>query len=508
MRYLAISFEPWENEVMAHTLLEIKKRNNESNVAIVIADLWSYEQNIANVKFEKLKENHDFKFYTYFTEYEKWQNKEKEINYNKEIQRILYRNGIKTSSGVIAFTDHIFSCFERKPYYNKMSMDDKERVFYHFLCKTEAILNEFNPDIILTIERNYLVKNIFFEFAKNKNIDLFTLLFARMGKRLYLDCGDGIGTSVYTKKRMALCRESELNQAKQWIEKYQSQDRSSQTLYKGLTEKIVKQQKQSFFNYFIEKVKDLFRVLAIQVYFMVLDRNKSLKVYSAKPLYCFYNTLITFIRSLIGYFDRNWIFSDYPTSKNYFYYPLHYRPESSSLSLSDGLDDEVVIELISRWLPLGCTLAVKENSTMIEHRETKFYKKIKSIPSVELISNRTSSLDLIHNSLGVISLSGTALMEARFLGKPAAAVGKPEFSEIVNCNDLTGLKDFLVKCYNKSYPHEVDDKTVRYVATILSCKMEFDLDWSLLKNKEQFAKQLIEEIEFAQLNFLSEETLK
>jgi len=130
----------------------------------------------------------------------------------------------------------------------------------------------------------------------------------------------------------------------------------------------------------------------------------------------------------------------------------------------------------------------------------KFYKKIKNIPSVELISYKTPSLSLIQNSLGVVSLSGTALMEARFFGKPSAAIGNPEFSEIVNCKGLSGLKDFLVKCYNKSYPTEIDDKTIRYVAVMLRSKFKFDIGWSLLNNKDRFVKELVDEIELANLD--------
>jgi len=500
VRYLAIGFEPFENEIMAHSLHELKRRDVDSSVAIVTADLFSYEQNQARRNYEKLKENYDFKFYNYFSEYERWQSGEKGINYKEQIQKILNRNGIRTSSRIIAFSDHIFSCFERKPYYNKISAEEKERVFYYFLKKTEAILSEFKPDIIFTIERNYLVKNIFFEFAKNRPIKIYTLLGSRLGKRLYLDHGDGIGTSEYIKIKMASCHESELNLAIDWIKKYQKQSNSGGTLYRGLTEERVVRQKKGFLSYLYTITNETIRVLIAQIYYMAVDKNKKLRVYAGNNFYFILNTFLVFFRSIVGHLTSSWIFSRNPKSNNYFYYPLHYRPESSSLSLSDGLDDEVVIELISRWLPLGCTLAVKENPSMLEHREMKFYKKIKNIPSVELISYKTPSLSLIQNSLGVVSLSGTALMEARFFGKPSAAIGNPEFSEIVNCKGLSGLKDFLVKCYNKSYPTEIDDKTIRYVAVMLRSKFKFDIGWSLLNNKDRFVKELVDEIELANLD--------
>ena len=139
----------------------------------------------------------------------------------------------------------------------------------------------------------------------------------------------------------------------------------------------------------------------------------------------------------------------YP-EKPYFYYPLHFRPESSTLTLGRHIDDDFAIDYIARLLPIGSYLVVKENKHMIPERKISFYRKLQKYNNVILVDSSLSSSNLILNSLGVLSVSGTALLEASILGKPSHALGNPEFENYLTSHGLDSLENFLLNCvYNK-----------------------------------------------------------
>ena len=139
----------------------------------------------------------------------------------------------------------------------------------------------------------------------------------------------------------------------------------------------------------------------------------------------------------------------YP-EKPYFFYPLHFRPESSTLTLGRHIDDDFAIDYIASLLPIGSYLVVKENKHMIPERQISFYRKLKKYNNVILVDSSLSSTNLILNSLGVLSVSGTALLEASILGKPSHALGNPEFENYLTSHGLDSLEKFLLNCvYNK-----------------------------------------------------------
>lgn len=166
----------------------------------------------------------------------------------------------------------------------------------------------------------------------------------------------------------------------------------------------------------------------------------------------------------------------------YFYYPLHHRPESSTLTLGRGLTDELAISVILKLLPHGTVLAVKENPMIVDDRRRSFYRWLVSNSGVVFLDPSVSTQSLIANSLGVISISGTALLEAGLFGKPAHAIGKPEFYKYLSSVGLDSLEDFMIRCAY-GIQDNCSDSIERYVEKVFVKGRGLKLGWEGLKDK-------------------------
>jgi hypothetical protein len=127
----------------------------------------------------------------------------------------------------------------------------------------------------------------------------------------------------------------------------------------------------------------------------------------------------------------------------FYYVPLHMEPEATILMYSPWLQDQIeMCRLLSQALPVGMLLLVKENPKMHRRRPLSFYRRLERLPGVRLVAPTVPSLDLINAARGVISLAGSACMEAAILGKPSLVFGRPPFRNFLATADLaypTGL---------------------------------------------------------------------
>jgi len=127
-------------------------------------------------------------------------------------------------------------------------------------------------------------------------------------------------------------------------------------------------------------------------------------------------------------------------NSQFIYCPLHMEPEATMLMYSPWLRDQIELcRLISQALPVGVSLLVKENPKMINTRSKYYYKKLKEIPNVILVSPRIESKMLIDKSIGVISLAGNASFEASILGKHCMCFAKPPFADVVEYSNFAEL---------------------------------------------------------------------
>ena len=112
------------------------------------------------------------------------------------------------------------------------------------------------------------------------------------------------------------------------------------------------------------------------------------------------------------------------------YVPLHRQPEGSVNPMGGKYVDQIAItQMLSRAVPEGWKVYVKEHPTQwnfpLAHigRYNGYYQRIKKSKNVELVPMNVSSFDLISNCRSVTTVTGTASMEAVFMGKPSLIFG-------------------------------------------------------------------------------------
>lgn len=129
-------------------------------------------------------------------------------------------------------------------------------------------------------------------------------------------------------------------------------------------------------------------------------------------------------------------------NENYIYYPFHVEPEASIMVRSERFSNQLAfVEQISKNMPLGYRLLVKEHLPMIGKRPSGFYEQIAKLPDVHLISPFANGFDLVKNSKLVCVLTGTSGWEAIHFEKPVLALGEAQYLSIKE--GFHKLTDFL-----------------------------------------------------------------
>ncbi len=111
--------------------------------------------------------------------------------------------------------------------------------------------------------------------------------------------------------------------------------------------------------------------------------------------------------------------------EKYFFYALHLQPEASIDIVAPLYRDQIAtIDNISKCLPIGYKLYVKEHPAFVGMRPLNYYSKLAHLANVRLIDSTVNAYKLIENSTGIITLSGTVGWEAMMMGKPVITLGR------------------------------------------------------------------------------------
>lgn len=188
----------------------------------------------------------------------------------------------------------------------------------------------------------------------------------------------------------------------------------------------------------------------------------------------------------------------------YIYYPLHVDPEASTIVLSPFHTDQVaIIEAISKNMPAGMKLIVKEHVPCSGKRPDGFYKRISSIPGVTLVSPFLDNFGIIKNAALVATITGTAGFEAIMLGKPALVFGEVHYQMIgeglvyhpeINSGLIDAIKTAMQL---KPVP---DSKVITFIASIMheSMRMPISDMWfekvADLTKREFYVSQILSKI--------------
>lgn len=162
-------------------------------------------------------------------------------------------------------------------------------------------------------------------------------------------------------------------------------------------------------------------------------------------------------------------------TKKYIFFPLHLQPEATTLPMGGKLIDQLlIIDFIRKYLPKGVLLYVKEHpaywmmnnryESVKESRNKNFYSTIAKFSNVKLIKHNFDSLDLLDNSLGVVTINGSIAMEAAFKFKRVLMFGKviyntlPNVLHVKNSDDLIKGIDLIL---NNPLNHETHKRNLK-----------------------------------------------
>jgi hypothetical protein len=108
-------------------------------------------------------------------------------------------------------------------------------------------------------------------------------------------------------------------------------------------------------------------------------------------------------------------------------FAMHFQPEQSTLAQGIfAINQIALIENISKALPLGYTLIVKEHPVGRGTRPSWQYRHIAGLPNVELCDAPAKKIALQCDA--VLTITGTIAIEGLVLGKPVVTFGRSFFS--------------------------------------------------------------------------------
>jgi hypothetical protein len=135
-------------------------------------------------------------------------------------------------------------------------------------------------------------------------------------------------------------------------------------------------------------------------------------------------------------------------NRPFVFFPLHVEPEIAM----QGKSPEFLVQLaaiisLSRNLPAGTLLAVKEHLIAIGRRPRDFYNQISELKNVVLLDTHELGVDVIRHAKVVATITGTAGMEAATIGKPVITFGRHNIysflPHVFELTDEVQLKSYL-----------------------------------------------------------------
>jgi len=180
--------------------------------------------------------------------------------------------------------------------------------------------------------------------------------------------------------------------------------------------------------------------------------------------------------------------------RRFVYYPLHVEPETALHGFSpEYFYQQALIAAISRDLPAGVFLAVKEAYGAIGRRPDHFYRQIAELKNVVLLDPWEIGIQCAQSSDAVVTICGTAGLEALSGGKPVIVFGRHNIYSphpaVQIMTDEIQLRDQLERALNGYYDSEAIKKDARrLLGAIVDCSFDmgtFDyLDFASVENSQ------------------------
>jgi hypothetical protein len=351
--------------------------------------------------------------------------------------------------GILLMSTQLFTT----PYHYRfyfIDLTESEKLYWVQLVfkNIEKILEVLKPDRIVDIESSELGRSVLCQVAKANKIPYATLESARYESYWLATFTLGRTTDQYFINRYKKNLESQEMNGKyvKMVNDFRHQEKIMLADYKyNSTAKTSS----------TPLIKDLRKLWAtLRVLFNYWGKNPSLVgLFRRRPMIANLFDSLAFI--ILWFFRERYLlsrrtnfFCEPDKADTYVYFPLHLVPESTTLVKSPLYPNEIsVIEAVSKSLPMGWKLYLKEHGAMVGERPIEFYKAIKRLTNVKFV--RMDAYDdpkpWIQNSVGVITLSGSSAFEAAMMGKPSLIFGSVFFELIEGINKVNSFSELPEK---------------------------------------------------------------
>lgn len=371
--------------------------------------------------------------------------------------------------------------FHDRKIYKDIPNDDQLLFYEMYYNEISKILKDSKPDYIFDNDISEF-RAIIYEISKQLNIPYISVAY-----------------SYY--KEYFIPNFNLLAEPDQWILEKVSEEKENNNYESILSEDFKYEYIEDFKNFFslnafvfAREIKNFLKGLISILFYFKSDFNKP--PFGAKPIpRTFLNLKILIkkflIKKIIKFNSK--INLD---EEKYVLLPLHVAPEGSTFTISPLFLNEVfIIELISNCLPVNFKILIKEHPNMVGERSLNYYKKLKSLPNVEILHPYSdyNIKELIKKSSAVITISGTSGMESLILNKPVIVFSKVGYSFLDGCYIFKNIYNFKsdlkkILCDNKK---NTNLDLLKYISVIIKYGRSFN--FAKFNTINKYPKNLIDE---------------
>jgi len=336
--------------------------------------------------------------------------------------------------------------------------------FYQFL---EDVLLKEKPDAVVGEAPAGLFGQIAYYFCKKNNIVFHGLVESRIAGRI--DIYDLEWTDLsYEKTFHALTKENILPEEKTFAKNFIENFIDHKTIYASYFLCKVRFSPLEFIAHYVKRLKESGSMLLR--YFI---ERRNFKNFDYESDIIFKQELTAPFRTIkrnFKFYLQKKVFNKPDPKDTYFFFPLQYEPEASTLVLATYYSNQLAtIKNVAMTLPLPHKLYLKEHPGSIGARANNFYKEIKKIPNAVLLSSEESTPAIIAGSMGVITMTSTVGMEAAMAGKSVYVLGNVFYSYHPLCRKIVNFDDLKnkIKEDQKTKPENLnlENDNIRFIVS-------------------------------------------
>lgn len=351
--------------------------------------------------------------------------------------------------------------------YERLSVDERKHIYYHFLSYWIGILKQYKPEaVIFQMLPHTVFDFIIYNAAKKLNIKTLFFKLTTLGDRIFLLSDYKIFPSLLGEWRNSLTD-------------FKLEDLSEDFRKIYLTHKKDRDEDQKM-HYHVRYVKE-----ALKNYsnWNLIWKKITVILNSLLDL-SFFKKASQFIKKqFLSNLKKEYLSVQSPVDwgRKFIYATLAYQPECSTSPQGDIFVDQLLmIETLSSVLPEGWMIYVKEHPyqwlprglTYFSYRYAGYYKKIAALKNVKLIPVETDSFELIRNCVAVANVTGSSAIEAVFRLKPALIFGYEWYQNCPGIFQVNGPEDCcraLEQIKNGAAPTEA--QLINYLVLLDRCTL-------------------------------------